>query len=308
MNKKALAWLSGVGLILVTVIWGVAFVVVKNTLDVIPAGYLVALRFSVATVALCIIFVHRLRKLNKATLLHGIGIGIFLFLAYTFQTIGCKYTTAGKNAFLTTIYVILVPFINWGLTKKRPDVYSVIAAVLSVVGIGLLSLRGDLSMNIGDVLTLICGFGFALQIVFIARWSQEDDPILLTIIQIAVTAVCSWILAPFMDGKLPLDAIKNPEVIKGILFLAIFSTMICFLLQNICQKYLRPSTAALLMSFESVFGVLSGVIFLHEIMDMKGIVGCCLMFIAIVTSETKFSFITEKCIKKQKNPLKMNKL
>lgn len=308
MNKKALAWLSGVGLILVTVIWGVAFVVVKNTLDVIPAGYLVALRFSVATVALCIIFVHRLRKLNKATLLHGIGIGIFLFLAYTFQTIGCKYTTAGKNAFLTTIYVILVPFINWGLTKKRPDVYSVIAAVLSVVGIGLLSLRGDLSMNIGDVLTLICGFGFALQIVFIARWSQEDDPILLTIIQIAVTAVCSWILAPFMDGKLPLDAIKNPEVIKGILFLAIFSTMICFLLQNICQKYLRPSTAALLMSFESVFGVLSGVIFLHEIMDMKGIVGCCLMFIAIVTSETKFSFITEKCIKKQNNPLKMNKL
>lgn len=298
MNKNTLAWLSGIGLILVTVIWGVAFVVVKNTLDAIPAVYLVALRFTVATLALCLVFAPRLKNLNKSTLLHGIGIGVFLFLAYTFQTIGCKYTTAGKNAFLTTIYVILVPFINWGLTKKRPDAFSVVAAILSVVGIGLLSLRGDLSMNIGDVLTLVCGLGFALQIVFIARWSQEDDPILLTIIQIAFTAVFSWILAPFIDGKLPVEAIKNPEVIKGILFLALFSTMICFLLQNVCQKYLRPSTAALLMSFESVFGVLSGVIFLHEVMDVKGIIGCCLMFLAVVTSETKFSFITEKLHKK----------
>ena len=133
--------------------------------------------------------------------------------------------------------MILVPFINWGLTKKRPDIFSVVAAVLSVVGIGLLSLRGDLSMNIGDVLTLICGLGFALQIVFIARWSQEDDPILLTIIQIGVTAVFSWILAPFIDGKLPVEAIKNSEVIKGILFLALFSTMLCFLLQNVCTAY-----------------------------------------------------------------------
>ena len=298
MNKNTLAWFSGIGLILVTVIWGVAFVVVKNTLDVIPAVYLVALRFTVATFGLCLVFAPRLKNLNKSTLLHGIGIGVFLFLAYTFQTIGCKYTTAGKNAFLTTIYVILVPFINWGLTKKRPDAFSVVAAVLSVVGIGLLSLRGDLSMNIGDVLTLVCGLGFALQIVFIARWSQEDDPILLTIIQIAVTAVFSWILAPFIDGKLPVEAIKNPEVIKGILFLALFSTMLCFLLQNVCQKYLRPSTAALLMSFESVFGVLSGVIFLHEVMDIKGIIGCCLMFLAVVTSETKFSFITERLHKK----------
>ncbi|MBO5482653.1 MAG: DMT family transporter [Spirochaetaceae bacterium] len=301
MNKNTLAWLSGIGLILVTVIWGVAFVVVKNTLDAIPAVYLVALRFTVATLALCLVFAPRLKNLNKSTLLHGIGIGVFLFLAYTFQTIGCKYTTAGKNAFLTTIYVILVPFINWGLTKKRPDAFSVVAAVLSVVGIGLLSLRGDLSMNIGDVLTLVCGLGFALQIVFIARWSQEDDPILLTIIQIAVTAFFSWILAPFIDGKLPVAAIKNPEVIKGILFLALFSTMICFLLQNVCQKYLRPSTAALLMSFESVFGVLAGVIFLHELMDVKGIIGCCLMFLAVVISETKLSFITDKLHKKTEN-------
>ena len=305
MNKNSAAWLSGIGLIFVTIIWGVAFVVVKNALDVIPAIYLVALRFTVATLGLCIIFAPRLKKLNKATLLHGLGIGLFLFLAYTFQTIGCKYTTAGKNAFLTTIYVIMVPFINWILTKKRPDIFSVVAAIMSVVGIGLLSLRGDFSMNIGDVLTLGCGLGFALQIVFIARWSQEDDPILLTIVQIGFTAIFSWILAPFIDGELPVEAIKNPEVIKGILFLALFSTMLCFLLQNVCQKYLRPSTAALLMSFESVFGVLSGVIFLHEVMDLKGIIGCVLMFVAVVTSETKFSFITDRMHKNTEKSVKV---
>lgn len=287
MTHKSITIISSIGLLLVTIIWGFAFVVVKNSLDYIPPIYMMAFRFSIAAVVLSIIFFKKFKSMNKATFLHGIGIGIFLALAYAFQTIGCKYTTAGKNAFLTTIYVILVPFLNWLIAKRKPDVYSIIAAILSVIGIGFLSLRGDLTINIGDFLTLICGLCYALHIVYIARYSSQDDPILLTILQLATTAVLSWIFAPIMDGAFPLQGLQEKGVIISMLYLGLLSTMAAFLLQNICQKHTPPSMAALLMSFESVFGVIFSVIFLHEILTTRSIIGFVLMFAAILISELK---------------------
>lgn len=287
MKKSTTTFLASAGLLFVTIIWGFAFVVVKDSLDSIPPIYMMAFRFTIAGVFLTVIFFKRLIKINKSTLKHGIIIGIFLALAYAFQTIGCKYTTAGKNAFLTTTYVILVPFLNWLIVKRRPDFYSVIGAIISVVGIGLLSLRGDLTMNIGDILTLICGICYALQIIFIARYSDKDDPIVLTIVQILLTAILSWIFAPIYDGSFPTAGLLNTSSIVSMLYLGLLSTMAAFLLQNICQKYTPPSMAALLMSFESVFGVLFSVILLHEVLTIRGIIGCILMFIAVIICEVK---------------------
>ena len=293
-NKKLVTFAASAGLILVTIIWGAAFAVVKNSLDYVPPIYMMAFRFTIAGIVMSLVFIKKLIRIKKEELIHGVGIGVFLFLAYAFQTIGCNYTTAGKNAFLTTIYVILVPFLNWILIKRRPDVFSVVAAVLSITGIGLLSLDGDLTMNKGDVLTLICGFCYALQIIFIAQWSQNDDPVLLAILQIIVAALLSWITAPFIDGDMNWSVLGSSDVILSMLYLGLLSTMVAFALQTVCQKYLAPSLAALLMSFEAVFGALSGVIFLGEIIPPRGIVGCALMFFAIVLSETKFSFLRKK--------------
>lgn len=287
MTNKTISIISSIGLLFVTIIWGFAFVVVKNSLDYIPPIYMMAFRFSIAALVLSLIFINKFKNMNKATFLHGIGIGVFLALAYAFQTIGCQYTTAGKNAFLTTIYVILVPFLNWLIAKRKPDIYSIIAAFLSIIGIGFLSLRGDLTINIGDFLTLICGLCYALHIVYIARYSSNDDPILLTILQLATTAVLSWIFAPIMDGPFPLQGLQADGVIISMLYLGLLSTMAAFLLQNICQKYTPPSMAALLMSFESVFGVIFSVIFLKEILTTKSIIGFALMFSAILISELK---------------------
>ena len=297
MQKRIVTFAAASGLILVTIIWGAAFAVVKNSLDYIPPVYMMAFRFTIASVIMALVFIKKLLRITKDELIHGAGIGVFLFLAYLFQTIGCNYTTAGKNAFLTTVYVILVPFLNWVLIKRRPDLFSIIAAFLSITGIGLLSLEGtgsDLSMNKGDVLTLICGFCYALQIIFIAQWSQNDDPVLLAILQIFVAAVLSWITAPFIDDNMNWYVLSNGNVILSILYLGLLSTMVAFALQTICQKYLAPSLAALLMSFEAVFGALSGVIFLGEIIPPRGLIGCALMFIAVVLSETKLSFFRRK--------------
>lgn len=294
MTKKQISILSSFGLVFTTVIWGFAFVVVKNSLDYIPPIYMLAFRFSIATVALGLLFFKKIQKTTLHNLKSGILLGVFLFLAYGFQTIGCKYTTAGKNAFLTTIYVVLVPFLGWGLTKKKPDIYSVIAAIIAIVGIGLLSLQGDLSVNIGDVLTLICGICYAIHLIFIGRFSSYQDPVLLTVLQLATAALLSWICAPFMDGAFPFSGLASPGVISSMLYLGLLSTMVAYLLQNVCQKYTSSSTTALLLSLESVFGAFFSFIFLNEILSPRMFLGCVLIFFSIILSETKFDFLKKK--------------
>ena len=285
MRENTRSFVCAFGLIFVTIIWGFAFVVVKNALDYVPPLYMMAFRFTIASAVLALLFLPKFKLLDKSTFFHGMILGIFLFAAYAFQTVGLQFTTAGKNAFLTTTYVMMVPFLNWFFHKSKPSWNCVLAAIIALIGIGLLSLQGDFSMNRGDVLTIICGFFFAVHIIFISRYTQTQDPVLLTILQLAFSALFSWIFAPFTNGHFPLQETLRTDVIVSMLYLGLFSTLLCFLLQNVCQKYLRTSTTSLLLSFESVFGVLFSIIFLKEILTAKMIVGCVLIFFALVLSE-----------------------
>ena len=285
MRENTRSFVCAFGLIFVTIIWGFAFVVVKNSLDYVPPLYMMAFRFTIASFVLALLFLPKFKHLDKSTFFHGMILGIFLFAAYAFQTVGLQFTTAGKNAFLTTTYVMMVPFLNWFFHKSKPSWNCVLAAIIALAGIGLLSLQGDFSMNRGDVLTIICGFFFAVHIIFISRYTQTQDPVLLTILQLAFSALFSWIFAPFTDGCFPLQETLRADVIVSMLYLGLFSTLLCFLLQNVCQKYLRASTTSLLLSFESVFGVIFSIIFLKEILTAKMIVGCVLIFFALVLSE-----------------------
>ena len=289
-SKGRIRLFAGAGLLFTAMIWGFAFVVVKESLDVVPECYMLAFRFTIASVALGLIFIKRMGRLNRSTLLHGIVLGAFLFGAYAFQTFGCRWTTAGKNAFLTTIYVMLVPFFHWLLDKRRPDKSCFFAAALALVGIGLLSLNGDFSVNAGDVLTLVCGFFYAVHMVFIDRYTQKEDPILLTVIQLGCAAVLSWGTAPFLHGPIPSDVFRS-DIVVGMLYLGFLSTMLAFLLQNVCQKYTPPETASLLLSTESVFGVLFACLFLQEGLTVRMSIGFILMFLAILMVETKFDFL-----------------
>lgn len=294
MSTKTQTAASSLGLASATLIWGFAFVVVKNSLDYVPPIYMLAFRFTIAALVLPFFFIKKIKNINKKYILNGGLLGFLLFAAYAFQTIGCQYTTAGKNAFITTIYVILVPFLHWIFSKKKPDIYAIAAAFLGITGIGLLSLQGDLSVNKGDLLTIVCGFCYAIHIVFIARFTEHQDPVILTIIQLASAAVFSWIFAPLYDGAFPVSAVQNPSVIFSMLYLGLLSTMAAFLLQTVCQKYLPPSTAALLLSMEAVFGVLFAWILLKEYLTIRMAAGCILIFTAIVLSETHFDFLKKK--------------
>ena len=293
MNKKTVSIFASAGLVLTAAIWGFAFVVVKDSLDYIGAVYMIAIRYSIAALVMGLIFIKKWRLLDARYLRHGLLTGFFLFTAYTTQTIGCDYTTAGKNAFLTTVYVILIPLISWALYKKRPGWYVFVAAILSLTGIGLLALgTGDRAgLNLGDALTLVCGLFYALHIIWTARYNEEgDDPLFLTLLQFIVCALLGWAFAPIYDGAFPAAGLQNSRVILSMLYLGLFSTMLCFSLQNIGLKYVQSSLASLFLSFESVFGVLFSCLFLHEKLTLRMGIGCVLIFIAVVLAETKFEF------------------
>ncbi len=290
MNENKIRFLAGAGMLLAAAIWGIAFVVVKNSLDTIPPTYMLAFRFTIAAVLLAAICFKKLRGLKASTVRAGAVLGFWLFFSYLVQTIGCQYTTAGTNAFLTSAYVVIVPFLCWLLFKKRPDAFCVMAAFLAIVGIGLLSLQGDMSVNRGDILTLVCAVGFAMHMIYIDRYTECDDPVVLTALQLAFAALFSCLLAPILDGGFP-AGIFRPAAIGSMLYLGVFSTMVGFLLQNVCQKYTSPATASLLLSTEAVFGVLFSVLLLGEQMTPRMLAGCGLLFLAVLLSETKLSFL-----------------
>lgn len=288
MNKKLIGILASGGLILTAAIWGFAFVVVKDSVDTIPPVYMVSIRYTIAAVLLGFVLIPQFKKLNRYYWIHGAVTGLMLALGYITQTIGCKYTTAGKNAFLTTIYVILIPLISWPLNKKRPHFVVFLSAVMALVGIGLLALRnegGVLGFNVGDILTLICGLFYALHIIFTAKFSQDKNPLILTWIQFIVAAVFSWSVSPLIDGSFSVALLKSSRVIFSMLYLGIFSSLVAFLLQNICLKYMESSLASLFLSLESVFGVVFSTIFLRERMTLVMIIGCVLIFAAITIAD-----------------------
>ncbi len=289
LSAKKTALLASCGLVTAAAIWGFAFVIVKDSLDYVGAVWEIAFRFSIAALLLAAIYAKKLPLLDAAAWRHGIVLGSFLFLAYFLQTIGCKYTTAGKNAFLTTIYVILVPLFGWALGARRPGWHVFVAALLAVAGIALLALPDGgtslLAVNNGDILTLACGIFYALHICFVARYAGREDPVLLTVLQFAVAALLGWLSAPFVDGAFPAQAAAQPRVIMAMLYLGVFSTMVAFVLQNLCLKYVPSALAALLLSLESVFGVLFGTAILKEQLSARMWLGCALIFAAILGAE-----------------------
>ena len=291
MNDTLKRILPKFALFSAALIWGSSFFIVKNTVDIFPTNFLLAIRFTIGCLLLCVLFPKKLTQLNRTCLWQGIVLGLLIFTAYCIQTIGLTDTTPGKNAFLTAAYCILVPFLYWITDKRRPDLYNFSAAFLCLTGIGLVSFDGSFSMRFGDAMTLVSALFFAAHIVAGARFGGKSDPILLTILQFGTAAVCSWVLG-FTTETFPKEIPLN--AVLGLLYLAVFATTIALLLQNIGLKYADPTSGAILLSLESVFGVLFSMLFYQERLTLRLGAGFLLIFIAVILSETKLSFLRKK--------------
>ncbi len=291
MKNEAKPILARLAILFTTMIWGASFVILKNTLNDLPVYFVLGVRGVLASLFLSVLFFRSLRKINRSYLWQGGVMGVILFVSYAFQTHGLIGTTAGKNAFLTSVYCVLVPFIYWIFTRIRPDRYNLIAAFTCLIGIGFVSLKpeslsGGPLMALGDVLTLVCGFLFAVHIIAIAKFSEGKDVLLLTIIQFYVFAALSW-AASLMTETMP-SHISGPDIL-GLLYLGIFASAIGLALQSIGQKYTPASQAAVIMSLEGVFGVIFSILFLHETVTPQSGIGFVLIFAAVVISETKMN-------------------
>ena len=290
MNQQLVAKLA---LLLATLIWGSSFIIMKDALDDITTYYLLAIRFTGAFVLLGIVFWKKWKHINKDVIIAGFIMGTALIAAYAFQTFGLMDTTPGKNAFLTAGYCILVPFLFWGIAGSRPDKFNVIAAVLCIVGIGLVALDDNLSVGRGDLLTLVCCVFYALHIVVSAKFTRTMDVMLLTIGQFFFAAMWSWALAFLFEPTLIVSEMST-EIWMVLGYLCVFATAGALGLQTYGLKYTSPSAGALILSLESVFGVIFSIMVGAEEVTARLLIGFAVIFFAIVVSETKLEFLQNK--------------
>lgn len=273
-------------LLAATIIWGFAFVVMKDAVDVLPPAQLIGVRFFLTGLLMAAVF-HRSLKgaLNGPCLKAGLVLAVVTFLAFWVQTVGLADTTPGKNAFLTATYCVIVPFMPWAVAGKRPTFANVGAAALCITGIGLVSLTaGSLAFEFGDAMTLLCAVFFAAQIIAIARYSKRFDVLALTVYQFLFGGIAGLVVGALTEPAPNLAAL-TPEFAFNLFYLVVFASGLCYLFQNVGLAHVSPAQGSLLLSLESVFGVLASVLFYGEVVTGRMAVGFVLIFAAILISE-----------------------
>jgi drug/metabolite transporter (DMT)-like permease len=276
-------------LLIVAVIWGTAFAFQRMGTGVIGPMTFTASRMTLSAVAVALVsFLIKDPAMADAaetsarrrdTLTGGIFCGLFLVSATLFQQIGIAYTTAGKAGFITALYILLVPIISTVFLKKPSSWIVWIAVLLGLAGMYLLCITEGFSLARGDALVCVCALLFTGHILCCDRFAERGNPVRISAIQFVTASVVSWTLA-FIFETPSIEAIRSALV--PILYCGLASGGIGYTLQIVAQRFTNPTVASLLMSFESVFAVLGGAVLLHERMSTRELLGCMVMFIAII--------------------------
>ncbi len=306
-------------LLLVTLIWGSTFVIVKNTIETMGPFTFIAVRFFLA--AMVLLVWHAVRcglrsRRNRASVggiaansavspgssesdfkadsnggarhsasrrfyIGGVLAGLALGFSYAVQTLGLMTVPAGKAAFITGLSVILVPIGATLLLKNTPDRAAVIGVLLATIGLGLMSLQFPLNIASGDLLVLACAVGFATHILLVGAYSSEGDPMLFTGIQLLVVALGNGICAVIFERPIVVPA----SAWGAIVFTALAATSLAFLIQSAVQRYTSATNTALIFSTEPVFGALSAWLLADEVMKGREILGAAFILVGMLVSE-----------------------
>ena len=277
-------------LFVTAIIWGISFVSQSVGMNYIEPNTFMGIRTTMGGLVLLpfIFATDNIKKKKQGTyqktdmkklIKYGAICGIFLCIASTVQTYGLIYTTTAKSGFLTALYIIFVAIFGLFCGKKL-DAKIALGILTAVVGMYFLCLFGmDISFNIGDLLTIICAIFFAGQILFIDKFVQEVDGVKLSCTQFLIAGGINLLLM-FLIEKPEMANIMSCKT--ALLYSGIMSCGVAYTLQVVGQKYAEPTSASIIMSFESVFAALSGWVILSEAMSISQIFGCALMFLAIV--------------------------
>jgi drug/metabolite transporter (DMT)-like permease len=275
----------GDGMLLITaIVWGSGFVVTAIALEYLTAYQVMAGRFILASIILALLFGKKFKAFTKSVIWKGSVLGTILYIGFALQTVGLEFTTPSKNAFLTAVNVVIVPIIAYMAYKRRVDRYEVFGSIMAILGIGFLSLQGSLTINIGDALSLACAIAFAFDIFYTNLFVKKEDALALTIMQFITASFISLVVL-FIQEDIPTTIEKG--AIYSIIYLAVFSTTIAYVCQNIAFRFTTATKGAIILSLESFFGMVLSVIFLHEILTSRMIVGAILIMLAIFITEIK---------------------
>lgn len=277
-------------LVAAALIWGSSTFIMKDTLNVLPTFLLLACRFIPAALMMFVMFHKRIRvHFNKRNIVVGAAMGVIMWAAYGLQTLGLNETTAGKSAFLTGTYCILVPFFSYFIARERITKFNIGAALLCLGGIALVALD-NLSMGVGDALTLVSACFFALQMSVVAKYGRNLDVNVITFWMFLSMGVLSGGTSLLTEDH-PSLAAFTPNVLSVLAYLSVLCTCGCLLIQNLALSHVPPATGSLLLSLESPSGVWFSVVFAGEVVTGRLLAGFALIFISIVLSETHFSFL-----------------
>ena len=289
MNSTLKNWRSPLLLLLTATIWGVAFVAQSVGMDYVEPFTFNGLRNLLgALVLLPVIYgmsgkkAAAVEKKDTRTLwLGGVLCGLCLCVASSLQQIGIQYTTAGKAGFLTAMYIIMVPVFGLFL-KKKCSPFVGISIVLATVGLYLLSIKEGFNIGKGDIYVISCAVVFSIHILVIDYFAPKCNGVKLSCIQFLVCGVLCSVIA----------LVVEEPTISGILaawlpiaYAGVMSCGVAYTLQIIGQKGMNPTVASLILSLESVISVLAGWLLLHQTLSAREIIGCAIMFAAIILAQ-----------------------
>ncbi len=284
--------LPQLSLILITIIWGTTFVVVKYGLSFTSPVLFVAFRFAAAAIAVTLISWKYLKGITAFEVFAGAVIGLLIGLGYGTQTVGLQTISSSESAFLTALYVPLVPILLWLLFRKKPHVMTWIGASLAFLGLVFLTGNGfgAIQLSFGQILTLLGSIAIALEIIFISYFAPQVDTRRVTVLQLIFASVFCFILAPVV-GETQLPAF-HPHLVMILVGLGIASACIQ-LVMNWAQEMVDPSQAAIIYAGEpiwaSLFGRLAG-----ERLPALALLGGLLVVLGVIASEWKPKFLRRK--------------
>ena len=276
-------------LLVTGVIWGSGFIATHSAIEAGFSTFLILLfRFSLAAILLFLIAYKKIITITKDEAVTGLIAGIFLFVAFYFQTVGLKYTSPSNNAFLTGVNVIIVPFVAWAVFKKKPKNRFFFLPFLTLIGIGFLSYNSTtgFSFSLGDMLTLMCALVFAFHIAYLEIASKKVDAIKLTFIQMGVATFFAILFFIIFDK----GSIGEANIVQGffpVIYIALVSTLIGFFIQTYAQQFTTASKTAIFLSSESLFGAFFSVLLHLEPLALNMVLGGTIIFTSIILSEMR---------------------
>jgi len=284
-------------LLLMTLIWGATFAIIKNALHDASPMVFISLRFTLAALILLPFVKKIFKQSNLAELKGGLILGVIYFIGFALQTIGLNFTTATKSGFITGTFVIFTPIFQIFIEKRMPTRANIIGTFLVVLGLIFLSSKGESlfnifteigsGFNIGDFFTLLCAIFFALYIVCVDIISKKFNFMPLTFIQIAVTGIGGIISAAAL-GAFDLEPARfalTGNLFSAILYTSILATVLTTIIQTKYQKAVTPTKAGIIFSFEPIFAAAIAFFMLNETMSSFGVVGCLFIFAGLLVTE-----------------------